>query len=147
VTANPDRPRTTQQTRDLLTDPGDRATGSRFLARDRAGQLTAASGTVLAGAGIEVAKIPPQSPRANAYPERSALTARTEITGPIPIFGQRHPRTTLAQHQAHHNGRRPHRSRQLHPPRTGHPVADLPKEPIQRRPILGGLINEYQRAA
>jgi len=28
-----------------------------------------------------------------------------------------------------------------------HPVADLAKERIKRRPVLGGLINEYERAA
>jgi hypothetical protein len=32
------------------------------------------------------------------------------------IFGQRHLRTILAQYEAHYNGRRPHRSRQLHRP-------------------------------
>src|ERR1019366_113223 len=37
--------------------------------------------------------------------------------------------------------------RQLRPPRPGHPVADLSRERIKRRPILGGLINEYQRTA
>ena len=63
------------------------------------------------------------------------------------VFGQRHLRTILAQYAAHYNGRRPHRSRQLRPPRPDHPVADLTKERIQRRPVLGGLINEYERAA
>jgi hypothetical protein len=47
----------------------------------------------------------------------------------------------------HYNGRRPHRSRHLRPPRPDHPVADLSQERIQRRPVLGGLINEYERAA
>ena len=28
-----------------------------------------------------------------------------------------------------------------------HPVADLSREPIQRRPVLGGLISEYERIA
>ena len=46
-----------------------------------------------------------------------------------------------------YNGRRPHRSRQLRPPRPDHPVADLSQEQIKRRPVLGGLINEYERAA
>ena len=40
-----------------------------------------------------------------------------------------------------------HRSRQLRPLRPGHPVADLSQERIKRRPVLGGLINEYERAA
>ena len=147
VTTNPDGPWTVQQIRNLLMDLGDRGAGFRFLVRDRAGQFTAPFDAVLAGAGIEVVKIPPRSPRANAYAERFVLTALTEITDRMLIFGERHLRTILAQYESHHNGRRPHRSRQLRPPRPDHPVADLSKERIQRRPVLGGLINEYERAA
>jgi transposase InsO family protein len=147
VTANPDGPWTTQQTRNLLMDLGDRGVSFRFLVRDRAGQFTTSFDAVLAGAGIEVVKIPPRSPRANAHAERFVLTARTEITDRMLIFGERHLRTIMAQYEAHYNGRRPHRSRQLRPPRPDHPVADLSKERIQRRPVVGGLINEYERAA
>ena len=147
ITANPDGPWTVQQIRDLLMDLGDRAAGFRFLVRDRAGQFTASFDAALADAGIEVAKIPPRSPRANAYAERFVLTARTEVTDRMLIFGERHLRTILAQFEDHYNGRRPHRSRQLRPPRPDHPVADLSQERIKRRPVLGGLINEYERAA
>jgi putative transposase len=63
------------------------------------------------------------------------------------IFGEPHLRTILAEYESHYNGRRHHRSRQLRPPRPDHPVADLSQERIQRRPVLGRLINEYQRAA
>jgi len=75
------------------------------------------------------------------------LAARTEITDRMLIFGQRHLQLVLAEYEAHYNGRRPHRSRQLRPPRHDHPVADLSQEQIKRRPVLGGLINEYERAA
>jgi putative transposase len=85
--------------------------------------------------------------RGNAYAERFVLTARTEVTDRILIFGQRHLRTILAQYAAHYNGRRPHRSLLLYPPRPDHPVADLSRERVRRRPVLGGLINEYERAA
>ena len=147
VTANPDGTWTVQQIRNLLMDLGDRAASFRFLVRDRAGQFTAAFDAVLADAGIQAVKIPPRSPRANAYAERFVLTARTEITDRILIFGERHLRTIMAHYETHYNGRRPHRSRQLRPPRPDHPVADLSNERIQRRPVLGGLINEYERAA
>ena len=70
-------------------------------------------------------KILPRSPRANAYAERFVLTARTEVTDRMLIFGERHLRLVLAEYEAHYNGRRSHRSRQLHPPRPDHPVADL----------------------
>jgi putative transposase len=75
------------------------------------------------------------------------LTARTEVTDRLLIFGQRHLQTILAEYEGHYNGRRPHRSRQLRPPRPDHLVADLSKERINRRPVLGGLVNEYERAA
>jgi putative transposase len=146
VTTNPDGPWTTQQIRNLLMDLGDRAEDFRFLVRDRAGQFTESFDAVLASVGIEAVKIPPRSPRANAYAERFVLTARTEVTDRLLVFGQRHLRTILAQYEAHYNARRPHRSRQLHPPRPDHSAADLSQERIKRRPVLGGLINEYERA-
>jgi hypothetical protein len=58
VTANPDGPWTTQQTRNLLMDLGDRAADFRLLVRDRAGQFTGSFDAILAGAGIEALKIP-----------------------------------------------------------------------------------------
>jgi hypothetical protein len=75
------------------------------------------------------------------------LTARTEVTDRMLIFGERHLRLVLAEYAAHYNGRRPHRSRELRPPWPDHPVADLSRERIKRRPILGGLLSEYERAA
>ena len=79
-------------------------------------------------------KIPPRSPRANAYAERFVLTARTELTDRMLIFGQRHLRTVLAEYETHYNGRRPHRSPHLRPPRPDHPLVDLSHERIERGP-------------
>ena len=46
-----------------------------------------------------------------AYAERFVLTARTELTDRILIFGEQHLRgPVLARYGAHYNGRRPHRS-------------------------------------
>src|SRR5450755_3184947 len=147
VTAHPDGLWTTQQIRNLLMDLGDHAADFRFLVRDRAGQFTGSFDAVLASNGIQAVKIPPRSPRANAYAERFVLTARTEVTDRMLIFGERHLRSVLAEYVAHYNGRRPHRSRQLRPPRPDHPIADLSCQWIKRRPVLSGLINEYERVA
>jgi hypothetical protein len=46
-----------------------------------------------------------------------------------------------------YNGRRPHRALQLQPPRSDRPAIDLTHERIKRRPVLRGLITEYERAA
>ena len=138
---------TTQQIRNLLMDFGGRAAGFRFLIRDRAGEFSTSFDAVLAGTGIEAVKIPPRSPRANAYAERFVLTARTEVTDRMLIFSERHLRSVMAQYARHYNGRRPHRALQFQPPRPDHPVADLSQEQIKRRPVLRGLLNEYERAA
>jgi putative transposase len=73
--------------------------------------------------------------------------ARTELTDRILIFGERHLRIVLAQFGAHYNGRRPHRVLQLQPPRPDLPAPYLDCRRIRRRPVLGGLINEYEHAA
>ena len=104
TTSHPTGAWTTQQARNLLMDLDDPAS-FRFLVRDRAGQFTASFDAVLAGAGIDTVKIPPRCPRANCFAERFVLTARTELTDRILIFGERHLRTVLAQYGAHYNGR------------------------------------------
>ena len=147
VTGHPDGPWTTQQARNLLMDLGEHVGRFRFLVRDRAGQFTASFDAVLADAGIEVVKIPPRCPRANCFAERLVLTIRTEVTDQMLIFGEQHLRRVLAAYTAHYNGRRPHRSLELRPPRPDAPVPEPIRGRIRRRPILGGLINEYEAAA
>jgi putative transposase len=147
VTPNPDGPWTAQQARNLLMDLGERADRFTVLIRDRAGQFTDTFDAVFADAGITVCKIPPRSPQANAYAERFVLTARSEVTDRMLIFGEQHLRRMLDEYARHYNGRRPHRSLDLQPPRSDRPSADLTHQQIKRRPILGGLITEYERAA
>ncbi len=136
-----------QQVRNLVMDLGDRVDEFGFLIRDRAGQFVASVAAVLADVGIETVKVPPRCPWANCYAERFVLTARTELTDRVLILGERHLRAVLAEYVRHYNGRRPHRSRELRPPRPTHPVANLNSHRIKRQQVLGGLINEYERAA
>jgi putative transposase len=148
VSAHPDGAWTVQQARNLLMDLGERASRFRFLIRDRAGQFTEVFDAVLSSAGIEVVKIPPRSPRANAYAERWVRTVRAEVTDRMLIAGPRHLRAVLAEYVAHYNQHRPHRAMDLRPPDGGDtPADDLTAARIRRRKVLGGLIHEYERAA
>jgi putative transposase len=151
VTAHPDGAWTVQQVRSLLMDLEERATRFRFLVRDRAGQFADGFDAVLSAAGIQVMKIPPRSPRANAYAERWVLTVRSEVTDRMLIVGQRHLRVVLDEYATHYNRHRPHRARNLRPPDsddiTVAATTDFAVARIRRRRVLGGLISEYQRAA
>ena len=147
VTGHPDGPWTTQQARNLVMNLGDHAARFKFLVRDRAGQFTASFDAVLADAGIEMVRIPPRCPRANCFAERFVLTVRTEVIDRMLIFGEQHLRRVLAAYAAHYNQQRPHRALQLRPPRPTSQIPEPVHGRIPRRPILGGLLNEYDAAA
>jgi putative transposase len=92
----------------------------------------------------------PQAPRRDTdatWRKFLHAQAATKLADRMLIFGRRHLQTVLAEYEVHYNGRRPHRSRQLRPPRPHHPVADFPQERIKRRPVRSGLISEYERTA
>jgi putative transposase len=125
---------------------GNRAADFRFLVRDRAGQFTASFDAALVGVGIEAVKIPSRSPRANAYAERFVLTARTEVTDRMLIFGEQHLRSVLAGYARPTMANARTAAANSARPGPDHRRRPLP-EAITRRPVLGGLINEYERAA
>jgi transposase InsO family protein len=146
TTRNPDGAWTTQQARNMIMELGERSTQFRFLIRDRAGQFTRTFDTALADAGITAVKIPPRCPRANCFAERFVLTARTELTDRMLIINERHLQKVLSEYLQHYK-RRPHRARHLQPPTPDHSPSTPTDRKIIRRPLLGGLINDYQRAA
>jgi len=96
---------------------------------------------------VEVVKTPPQAPRANAYAERWVGTARRECTDRLLIAGRRHLTVVLDEYAGRYNRHRPHQSlnQQPPPPRRAAPASSGWK--VRRRPVLGWLINEYDRAA
>ena len=147
VTAHPTGAWVAQQARNLLTDLDQRADGFQFLLRDRDAKFTAAFDTVFSAAGIEVIRTPPQAPRANAFAERWVGTVRQECTDRILIAGERHLTAVLADYTAHYNEHRPHRSLGQRPPQPRPHVTAVAHTGVQRRAILGGLINEYSQAA
>jgi hypothetical protein len=63
------------------------------------------------------------------------------------IYGEVHLLAALRAYAGHYNGHRPHQSRQQRPPDQDAPVVVPLDAPVQRRKILGGVINEYHRAA
>jgi transposase InsO family protein len=147
VTAHPTGTWTAQQARNLLMDLGERASGFRFLIRDRDSKFTAAFDGVFSGNGTRVIKAPVRSPRANSYAERFAGTLRRECPGHVLILGERHLRSILAEYVRHYNRHRPHQGLRQEPPqRRSSQTTDITAR-IERKQVLGGLLSEYRRAA
>ncbi len=91
---------------------GDRADDFRFLIRDRASQFTASFDAAFSGAGIQVVRIPPRCPRANAYAERfvgpSDTKPPTDCSSSTNTTCERYstatsPTTTTADHTKPYN--------------------------------------------
>jgi hypothetical protein len=75
---------------------------------------------------------------------------RRELLDRILILGPGYLRKVLAEYTLHYNGHRPRQSLGQRSPDTDPaipaPIIDLAGRRIERRPVLGGLINEYESA-
>jgi putative transposase len=150
VTANPTGSWVAQQARNLAMDLGARVDTLRFVIRDRDSKYTLAFDSVFDAEGIQVITTPPRAPRANAICESVVGTLRRELLDRILILGPGHLRRVMDEYTLHYNAHRPHQSLSQWSPDTDPaipaPIVDLTSTRIRRRPVLGGLINEYEAA-
>jgi putative transposase len=148
ITAHPTGAWVAQAARNLLMDVGEHVHRFRFLIRDRDAKFTAAFDTVFAAAGVNIVKIPPRAPQANAFAERWVRTVRTECLDWTLIWNAQQLHRVLTDYLRHYNTARPHRgiALQVPMPVTAPARAD-PRRPLERVDVLGGLIHEYRHAA
>jgi putative transposase len=152
VTAHPSGEWTVQQARNPALTLDRRFEAIKFLIRDRGSNFTASFDAVFQATGTRILRTAVQAPRMNAICERLVGTLRREFLDRMLILSQAHLRAVLTEYQSHYNTARPHQGIAQRVP------ADEPDAPratvivigaqqIRRKPVLGGLINEYAHAA
>jgi putative transposase len=150
ATINPDSAWVTQQARNVSGNLRELGVVPQFLIHDRDTKFSGQFDAVFEADGVRIIATPIRAPNANAHAERWVGTVRAECLDWILVRGRRHLERVLREYVRHYNDHRAHRAMGLLPPDSHeggpHPEARRPST-IRRRPILGGLINEYGAAA
>lgn len=145
ITAHPIADWVTQQAREVVWELSENKQTLRYLIRDRDSKFTQEFDTVFQSEGAHIIETPFRAPNANAYAERWVRTVREECLDQLLILNEPHLRRVLKTYDDYYNRQRPHQGiRQQSPiPRTSRNTTGI----IQKRAVLGGIINDYYRSA
>jgi transposase InsO family protein len=119
--------------------------GHRVFVCDRDSTWSAPIRTLLEDAGVRVVRTPFQAPNANAYAERFVRSIKTERLDGIVPRGERHLQQTMHEFIAHYHDERNNWG--IGNELIRGPAVRPTSGRIRWRPRLGGLLNDYERAA
>jgi len=92
---------------------------------------------------ISVIHTPFEAPNANAFAERWVRSVRQEILDHVLVLNEAHLRRVLQIYIGYYNVRRPHQSLAQQSPI---PYSETKLTgTVKRRPLLGGILNDYYR--
>ena len=119
---------------------------SLALIHDRDPLLTAEFLRTLEAAGVKSVKLPPRSPNLNPHAERFVRSIKESCLDRMIFFGEASLRTAVQNFVEHYHSERNHQglANQLISPEPGH-LGNASE--VQRRGRLGGMLNDYYRAA
>jgi len=113
------------------------------LIRDNDSKYTDAFDAVFESEDINIIRTPYRAPNANAFAERFVRTIREEMLDKVLVLNQAHLRRILIEFLEYYNRRRPHQGiDQQSPIERPEPLTE---GLIQKRLVLGGIINDYFR--
>ena len=144
ITTHPNQIWVTQQARQLVWKLYHRESPLRFLIHDNDSKFSKSFDIVFHSEGFHVIHTPYYAPNANAFAERWVRTIREECLDHILILNAFHLKRVLLEYiDDYYNIARPHQG-------IGQriPIPDNYKHntgPIQRRKVLGAIINDYYR--
>ena len=146
VTAQPNQLWVTQQARQMIWKLEAETTGLRVLIHDNDRKFISTFDAIFETEGFQVIRTPYQAPNANAHAERWVRSVREECLDLILIINAPHLRRVLREYiEDYYNVARPHQglAQKIPVPSLARPKSG----PVRRRPILGGLINDYYRGS
>ena len=115
------------------------------MIHDRDTKFVAAFDTVFQSPGAHIIRTPFRAPNANAFAERWVRTVRHECLDKMIIINEAHLRQVLKEYVAYYNTARPHQGIEQQMP-IPYPTSVSAGE-VRTRSVLGGIINDYYRAA
>jgi transposase InsO family protein len=146
VTPAPDDHWMKQVARNLTVEDGGFLLGKRYLLMDRDSKFSAAFRLVLANAGVNSVRLPPQSPNLNAHLERFWRSLREECVDRLIFFGEEALRRAIREFVIHFHRERNHQglgNRLIEP--EVHMASCTGTVRCRKR--LGGLLRYYYRQA
>lgn len=153
-TYHPDANWVQQQGRNILLWADEEDIDVRFLIRDNDAKFTQAFDALFGTEDIHIVKTPIRVPVANAYAESWIGSFKRECLNHFLCFSLRHLDHIAHAYSGYYNHLRPHQSLGNVPlaqpglPRPEPPPYSLgPVCRIERRKILGGLLNHYEQKA
>ena len=123
-----------QQAGNFALSLGEQFADIKFLIRDRGSNFTPSFDAVFQATGTRIVRTAVQAPRMNAICERLVGTLRHEVLDRAHSTARPHQAIAQRVPDGEHDG-------------SHITVTDLDRDRIRRKPFLGGLINEYTRAA
>ena len=132
----------------MIVACGPDTTAPRFLIHDRDRCFGAEFDRRVASLGARQVRTPVKAPKANAIAQRWVRSIRNECLDHRLIFGRRHLQRTVHDYADYYNRWRPHRSLgQRTRCRAPWEPWPAPGNPLNSKPILGGLHHVYHWAA
>ena len=144
LTSNPNQTWITQQARQLVWDLHDRGRCLQFLIHDSDCSFSKTFDAVFESEGISIIHTPFQAPNANAHAERWVRTVREECLDHILIINAEHLQRVLIEFAQYYNTSHPHQGIDQQMPIPS--KTSTPTGTVQRRTVLGGIINNYYRS-
>ena len=148
-TEHPNSAWVVEQTKEFLDQTTGRDVKPSIVLHDRDTKFTKDFTATLKDKGVRTNVLPVAAPNLNGRVERFIQTIKYECLFKFILFGKRHLDHVVSEFVEYYNTVRSHMERGHLPPirKIPRPVLKLPRDKIQVRSYVGGLVQSFERKA